>query len=128
MKTHIFVAISSLVAGIGFGAAGFDILHAQSKTPAYVITDFSEITDGQSLGVARDKMMAAVANSGGKVLIRTNNIASLEGTSPKVFAVISFDGVDQAKTWFGSDAMKESNEARHKASTSRVFMVEGLTK
>jgi uncharacterized protein (DUF1330 family) len=128
MRTYIFTAITSLIVGTAIGATGFDVLHAQSKPPAYVITEFSEVTDGQALGVARDKMMAAVANSGGKVLIRTNSIASLDGTSPKVFAVISFDGVDQAKTWFGSDAMKESNEARHKASTSRVFMVEGLTK
>jgi uncharacterized protein (DUF1330 family) len=114
--------------GTVFGATGFGVLHAQSKPPAYVITDFSEITDGQTLGIARDKMMAAVANSGGKVLVRTNNIISIEGTPPEVFAVISFDGVDQAKAWFGADAMKESNEARHKASTSRVFIVEGTTK
>jgi uncharacterized protein (DUF1330 family) len=128
MKTHIVVAISSLIAGIAFGAAGFDVLHAQGKPPAYVITDFSEITDGQTLGVARDKMMAAVAKSGGNVLVRTNSMISIEGIPPKIFAVISFDGVDQAKAWFTSDAMKESNEARHKASTSRVFVVEGLTK
>jgi uncharacterized protein (DUF1330 family) len=71
-------------------------------------------------------MMTAVTGAGGKALVRTNNITAIEGTPPKVFAVIAFDGLDQAQAWYKSDAMKESNEARHKGSKSTVFVVDGL--
>jgi len=125
MKTHLFVAVS-MAAGIVLGATGADVLRAQGKPPAYLITDFSEVTDGPAIGAARDKMMAAVANAGGKVIVRSDRVASLEGIPPKIFAVITFDSVDKAKAWYNSDAMKESNTARNKAATSRVFVVEGL--
>jgi hypothetical protein len=38
VKKLVIASISATIVGIGFGAAEFDVLHAQRKPPAYVIT------------------------------------------------------------------------------------------
>jgi len=72
-------------------------------------------------------MQAAVAAAGGKVFARSNQVIGLNGTPPKLVAIVAFDGVDSARAWFSSDALKEANAARTKGGKSRLFIVEELS-
>jgi uncharacterized protein (DUF1330 family) len=65
--------------------------------------------------------------TGGKFIIRTNNITDLDGAPPKRFVVIAFDSVEKAKSWDSAPAQKEVNDLRKKSTKSRVFIAEGMS-
>ena len=125
MKTHLTVSLSLLV-GIAIGATAVGGLKAQGKGPAYVIADFSEVSDLAALVAGSKGMPGAVAAGGGKVLARSDTVIGLDGTPPKRLAIVQFESVDKAKAWFTSDAMKEPEVARKTNTKSRLFVVEGL--
>jgi uncharacterized protein (DUF1330 family) len=120
----------TLLAGVAIGATAINGLHAQSKTPgAYAVVDIGEMID-QNLFTQQllpKVTPATLAASGGKYLIRTDNITSLDGTAPKRFVVIAFDTMDKAKAWSSSPSQKEVDALRMKATKSRQFLVEGYS-
>ena len=126
MKSTYKIAVA-LVAGVGVGGAVIEGLHAQAKPPTYVVVAIRKINDadGFKTGVVA-KAPAAMANSGGKFVIRTDKITSLDGTPPQRFVLIAFDSPEKAQAWHNSAAQKEVDAARAKTTDSLSFMVEGM--
>ena len=125
MKFHLNIALAVLV-GAAIGATAIGTLHAQGKGPAYVITDFTEITDAAGFAEAAKGLPASLAAGGGKLVARTDAAVALDGPVPKRFAIFSFESVEKAKAWYGSDAGKASTAGRLKNTKSRSFIVEGM--
>ena len=56
----------------------------------------------------------ANAAFGGQFVVRTENVAALDGTPPKRFVIIAFDSMDKAKAWDKSQCdTQEINEVSH---------------
>ena len=117
-----------LVAGIAVGGAASQALFAQTKAPAYVVVAIRKINDADAFktGVVDKTSPAALATAGGKYVVRSQNITSLDGTPPQRFVLIQFDSVEKAKEWNDSPAQKEINAARIKSTDSLSFVVEGM--
>jgi uncharacterized protein (DUF1330 family) len=58
-------------------------------------------------------------------VIRTENIAGIDGTPPKRFVVIAFNSAQAAKAWSSSAAQKEIETMRMKSTKSRAFIADG---
>jgi uncharacterized protein (DUF1330 family) len=126
MSRHITLGLT-LLAGVAIGAFAINGLNAQGKPAgAYAIVDITEITDQKTFDQIPSKTTPASLEAlGGKYVIRTNNLTSLDGTAPKRFVVIAFDSVEKAKAWDNSPALKEINDLRKKSTKSRVFIADG---
>jgi uncharacterized protein (DUF1330 family) len=126
MNTNLKIAIA-LLAGTGVGGAIIQGVHAQAKPPTYVIVALRKINDadGFKSGVV-DKAAAAMANSGGKFVIRTDKITAFDGPPPQRIVLIAFDSPEKAQAWRNSPLQKEVDAARMKTTDSLSFMVEGL--
>jgi uncharacterized protein (DUF1330 family) len=126
MKTQ-YTAALALLAGIAIGAVAVQGLHAQAKPPAYVVVEIRSVTDADGMKrVAEKASPAALAAAGGRYIVRTNEVTSLDGVAPKRFVLIAFDNEDQAKAWRDSAATKEVSALRAKSSDSSSFLVEGV--
>jgi uncharacterized protein (DUF1330 family) len=128
MKTWYTVALSML-AGFGIGATAVHGVSAQGmgKAPgAYAVVDITEVTDPDGFKKLLPIAGQPVENAGGKYIVRTDKITSLDGVAPKRFVVIAFDNVDKAKAWHASPAQKEVDAIRSKTTKSRVFITEGM--
>jgi uncharacterized protein (DUF1330 family) len=130
MKIRYGIAVGiAVLGGIGIGIATIGRLHAQAKTPAYVVIDISETMDAaayiKAVSAAEPR---ATQSAGGRFIVRTNTPVALDGAPPNRFVLIAFDDAEKAKAWYSSPAIKEVNATRMKVTKSRAFMVEGLAK
>jgi uncharacterized protein (DUF1330 family) len=127
MDTRYKIALAAL-AGIGIGAAAVHELHAQAKPPAYVVIAVRNIKDADAFkaGVTDKATPALLANAGGRYVVRTQTIRSLDGPSPQRFVMLAFDSVEKAQAWYDTPAIKEINAARMKSTDSLSFIVEGV--
>ena len=127
MNTRYKIALATL-AGIGIGAAAIHELHAQAKPPAYVVVAVRSIKDADPFkaGVIDKASPAVLAAAGGRYVVRTQTIRSLDGPSPQRFVLLAFDSVENALAWNDSPAVKEITAARIKSTDSLSFIVEGV--
>jgi uncharacterized protein (DUF1330 family) len=127
MNTRYKIALATL-AGIGIGAAAIHELHAQAKPPAYVVVAIRSIKDADAFktGVIDKASPAALTAAGGRYLVRSQNVKSLDGPSPQRFVLLAFDSVEKAQAWSDSPATKEITAARIKSTDSLSFIVEGF--
>ena len=123
MKSNYKLVIA-LVAGVAVGGVVIQGLHAQATPQAYVVVDITD-PDGFKAVPAKSGP-ETLAPFGGKYLIRTDKITALDGTAPKRFVVIAFDGVAKAKAWKASVNSQEVDVIRNKTTKSSQFLVEGL--
>jgi uncharacterized protein (DUF1330 family) len=127
MNQRIAMALAML-ASAAFGALAVDELKAQNKAPgAYAVIDISEITDSDVFTKQLlPKATPPVTAFGGQFVVRTENIAAINGTPPKRFVVIAFDSMEKAKAWDNSPAQKEIDALRAKSTKSRAFIADGM--
>jgi uncharacterized protein (DUF1330 family) len=116
----------AMLAGATFGAVAVNGLHAQGKAGAYAIVDITAINDLDAFKKLFPIAQKALDATGGKYVIRTENVTALDGTPPKRFVVIAFDSMDKAKAWHTSAETKQVDEIRAKSTNSRSFLVEGF--
>ena len=118
MNTRYAIAMGvALLPALALGTASMGRLHAQVKTPAYVVIDISETMDADAyIKAVSAAEPNATQSAGGRFIIRTNAAAALDGAPPNRFI------------WYGSPAIKEVNATRLKVTKSRAFLVEGLAK
>jgi uncharacterized protein (DUF1330 family) len=128
MNTRYKIALAAL-AGIGIGGAAIHELHAQAKPPAYVVVAVRSIKDADAFkaGVTDKASPALVTGAGGRYVVRTQTIKSLDGPAPQRFVMLAFDSVEKAQAWSDSPAIKEITAARMKSTDSLSFIVEGYT-
>jgi uncharacterized protein (DUF1330 family) len=123
MKSYQKIIVA-LVAGAAVGGAAIQSIHAQAKT-AYVIVAIRSVVDADNYKTVTEKAPAVVAAAGGRLVVATNAITSLDGKPPQRFVLIAFDSAAKAQAWYDSPTMKEINAMRIKSTDSLSFIVEG---
>ncbi len=70
---------------------------------------------------------ATVEHYGGRYLARGGTYETVEGEwSPQRVVVLSFDSAEQAKRWWDSPEYRPARGMRHRASKSKLMIVEGV--
>ena len=121
---------AAIVVGVLVGGGAVQLLHAQSKPPAFVV---SEIAVKDEEGYAQNFLKAAqkdIADHGGKYLAGGyKKTISLAGSGPPNRVVIlQFADIDQVKEWRDQGAMDLENSVGNKYASFRIYAVEGATK
>ncbi len=128
MKTTVHRACA-LIAGIAIGAGSVVAIHGQQARtgPAYVIAEV-EVTDRAAFQKYADRVAETLAPFDGQYhyVVRGGKAQSLEGTPPKTIVVIAFDSAERALGWYHSPAYGAIRPIRQRASTSRMFLAEGV--
>jgi uncharacterized protein (DUF1330 family) len=117
----------TLLTGIAIGATAIQGLHAQAKPPTYAVIAIRKVNDADTYktGVL-DKAAPIVAAAGGRFVVRTDKITSLDGTPPVRFVLIAFDSAEKAQAWHNSAPQKDLDAVRLKTTDSLSFTVEGM--
>jgi uncharacterized protein (DUF1330 family) len=129
MKTTLKMT-AAIVGGVLVGGGAIQLLHAQSKPPAFVV---SEIAVKDEEGYAQNFLKAAqkdIADHGGKYLAggykKTISLAGSE--PPNRVVILQFADIDQVKEWRDQGAMDLENSVGNKYASFRIYAVEGATK
>jgi uncharacterized protein (DUF1330 family) len=114
------------IAAVMIGAAGLTLLHAAPVSPkGYVIAEIT-VTDPGAYKQYAAAVLPIAAKFGGKYLVRGGQTLAVEGEPPRDrIVVIEFDSLAAAQSFEGSPDYQAITPLRHKAASSRVFLVEG---
>ena len=94
--------------------------------PAYVIADVREAWDTGSLEEYRRRNTDAVANHGGRFVVRGGEQELLEGDWPSLrIVVIEFPDMAAARAWWSSDEYEAIKPLRRGGSTTNILLVDG---
>jgi len=94
--------------------------------PAYVIADVREVRDLETLVEYRRRNADAVANHGGRFVIRGGESEVLEGDWPtQRIVLIEFPDVAAARAWWESEEYAPMKAMRREASDTNIVLVEG---
>jgi uncharacterized protein (DUF1330 family) len=127
MKTR-YTAALSVCAGIAVGAAAVQALHAQAKPSAYVIAEIDVTNLGPYDKEYVPPAAKAIADGGGKYIIRGGRTVALYGEPPKGrIAVMVFESMEKAQAAFDSAAYKDAKKVGDQYAKFRVYAVEGLS-
>lgn len=95
--------------------------------PAYVIAYAGDFRDETALIEYRRRNTHAVANHGGRFIVRGGEIDVLEGPWPwERCVVMEFPDADAARAWHASDEYAPLKAMRRAASTTQIILVEGV--
>ncbi len=92
--------------------------------PGYVIMD-AEVTDPDGYEEFKRLASAAIADHGGRYLVRGGALEVLEGEWHPRLVLLEFDTLDTALRFYNSDAYQAAREIRLKTATARVAAVDG---
>jgi uncharacterized protein (DUF1330 family) len=94
--------------------------------PAYVIVE-TNITDPEQYEQYKAASPGAVADGGGRFLVRGGELAVLEGDwSPSRLVLVEFPDLETAKRWYESESYREAKRLREGAAQLRMVAVAGL--
>jgi len=118
----------AMLAGVWIGAAAIQD-HDVRKAPAYVIAEIG-VTDRVRMQEYGRKVPESLAPFEGRYryLVRGGKTWALEGEPPKGMVVIAFDSAEEARRWYDSPAYAAIRPIRMRAATSRIFVVEGVSR
>lgn len=92
----------------------------------YVIMD-AEIIDTEAYAEFAEKVPAAIAGHGGRLLARTSDVEVIQGDwSPKRIVVLEFDSLMAAKGYLCSAEYAALDDVRRRATKADIVVVEGL--
>jgi uncharacterized protein (DUF1330 family) len=95
--------------------------------PAYVIADVREVRDLDALLEYRRRNADAVANHGGRFLIRGGEATPVEGDWPtQRIVLIEFPDAAAARAWWESEEYAPLKSMRREASDTNIILVEGV--
>jgi uncharacterized protein (DUF1330 family) len=93
--------------------------------PAYFIVDV-EVTDKDTYETYRTQVPPIIKQYGGRFLVRGGKSETVEGDwRPSRLVVLEFADVAAAKRFYNSREYQAIIEFRHRASSSRMVLVEG---
>jgi uncharacterized protein (DUF1330 family) len=128
MRVSYALALT-LPAAFGLGALTVQVLHAQSKPPAYEILEANVTNQDAYIKEFAPLAVKAIEAGGGKFLVRGGKTVAIEGAPPAGRVVVSaFDNVEQAKAALASPAYLDARKIGDKYATFRSFIVEGVAK
>lgn len=94
--------------------------------PAYILVE-TDIHDPEQYERYKEASPAAVAASGGRVLVRGGELCVLEGNwRPERLVMLEFDSLDAAKRFYTSPAYEEAKRLREGAAELKMVAVEGI--
>ena len=116
--------------GVLIGGGAVELLHAQTKPPAYVV---AEIAVKDKEGYEKNFLNATrkdIADHGGKFLAGGyDKTISLVGSEPaNRVVIVQFENMDAVKAWREQGAMDMENTVGGKYASFRIYAVEGVTK
>jgi len=126
MKTPSLIALS-IAAGVALGAGLVEMLHAQSRPPAYVVGEIN-VTDPENFAkefspLARKALAEA---PGYRALVLGGKTVAIEGPAPTSRVVINvFDSLDAAVQAYNSPDFKAAKKIGDKYATFHTYAVEG---
>ena len=127
INRHITIGLA-LIASAALGAAVVQTLHAQVKPPAYNVV---EITIKDQDGYNKEYLplvSKAIADAGGKFIVRGGKTISFEGAAPAPrVVVVQFENLDKLQAMYNSASYKDAIAVGDKYSTQRIFGVEGIS-
>jgi len=127
INRHITVGLA-IIASAALGAAVVQTLHAQAKPPAYNVV---EITIKDQDGYNKEYLplvSKAIADAGGKFIVRGGKTISFEGAAPAPrVVVVQFENLDKLQAMYNSASYKDAIAVGDKYSTQRIFGVEGIS-
>ena len=98
----------------------------ESSAKAYVVGEFT-IKDSAAYDRFKSEIGPVVKQYGGRYLVRNGRLGTFEGALPAgPVVVIEFDNFAAASAFERSPENRAVAALRHKASTSRIFIVEGV--
>jgi uncharacterized protein (DUF1330 family) len=122
-----FTITFALLAGVAIGALSVQGLSAQTKPPAYVVTEL-EITDLDAYQKEYVPLtQASIRAAGGRLLAAGQNIVAFDGAPPQTRVSINqFDSLEAAQSWRNSAQYKDARKVGDKYAKFRAYAVEGL--
>lgn len=85
------------------------------------------VTEPALLAAYREKAPSLVARHGGRYVVRTDRVETIEGDwRPERFTVVGFPDMTALRTWYFSDAYKAILPQRLNAARCRAILVEGV--
>jgi uncharacterized protein (DUF1330 family) len=85
------------------------------------------LRDPALLAAYREKVPSLVAQHGGRYVVRTDRIETIEGDwRPERFTVVGFPDLAALRSWYYSDAYKAILPQRLAAASCRAILVEGV--
>jgi uncharacterized protein (DUF1330 family) len=128
MKSALNITVA-IACGLLVGGGAVQLLHAQSKPPAFVV---AEIAVKDKEGFETNFLKATrkdISDHGGKYLAGGyNKTISLSGSEPANRVVIlQFENMDAVKAWREQGAMDMENTVGSKYAAFRIYAVEGVT-
>jgi uncharacterized protein (DUF1330 family) len=126
--TSYLKTAAAIACGILVGGSAIQLLHAQSKPPAFVV---AEVDVKDRAGFEENFLKPArkdIADHGGKYLAGGyNKTMSLAGSEPANRVVIlQFPNMDSVKKWQDEGAMDMENTVGSKYAKFRIYAVEGV--
>lgn len=125
MKSNGALALTA-AAAFGLGALTSQMLHAQSKPPAYQILEADVSNRDAYIKEFVPLASKAVRDGGGKTLARGGMTVTLDGAPPGRIVVSAYESVEQAKAALTSPAYLAARKIGDKYAKFRTFIVEGL--
>lgn len=127
MKSILKIS-AAIACGLVVGGGAIQMLHAQSKPPAFVV---AEITVKDLEGYEMNFLKPAqknIADHGGKYLAGGfNKTLSLAGTEPPNRVVLlQFPNMDAVKAWRKEGEADLENDVGEKYAEFRVYAVDGV--
>ena len=97
------------------------------RTKGYLLVE-SKVTDPVAYEQYKTLAAAAIAQYGGRYLVRGGKAEVLEGpwSAPQRLVVVEFDSVERAKQFYDSLEYRAAREARAGAADMNILVVEGL--
>ena len=95
--------------------------------PAYLIADVRDAWDADALDEYRRRNTDAVADHGGRFVVRGGEHELVEGEWDTIrLVVIEFPDMDAARAFWTSDEYEAIKPIRRGASTTNVILVDGV--
>ena len=131
MRTSIGIALGIIV-GFGFGAFSIHSLHAQGKSPVYLITE-QDVTNAEAYGKEfAPKAQAITKAAGGRFIaiggtagVNAKAVTAIEGTPPKRVTIQVWESMEAINKWYKSPEYQEALKIGRKYATFRRYAVEG---
>lgn len=118
-------ALLAGLAGTVIGAGAVQILHAQTKAPAYLIAEI-DVTNPDLYKQYLAKGGPLYGQFGGKFLARGGKVDAFAGDAPKRVVIAVFESLEKAQAFRDSPAYRELISVRDHSSKFRAYLAEGL--
>lgn len=94
---------------------------------AYVIFIREKTLDQREMDIYAEKVPATLTSIPIEMLAAYGRLEVFEGETPEGVVLFSFPTVEDAKTWYYSEAYQSAAAHRHAGARYRGFVVEGST-